>query len=280
MGEIVGVFYNKDKVAVAADDVRRVRAVARRRQGQRRGPDRVRQPRQVAGHPRVRERTPAGGADKQAMRDFVFGQQRRLVRPRRRSGTRPPSCQEWAKKGYFTPDFNGTGYDPAWQRFAKGKGRFLIAGTWLVADLDKPMGDKVGFMLMPGQKAGGDADGARRREPAVRRSPRSPSTPTSRPRTSTSSPTRTRPRCWSRRTTCRRWAARARSRRALPSEVFAAWKQLSDADGLIPYLDYTTPTVCDEFTGAIQKLLAGKSNPKAFTADVQADYEKFVDSNQ
>ena len=39
--------------------------------------------------------------------------------------------QEWAKKGYFTKDFNGTGYDPAWQQFTKGKGPFTIAGTWI-----------------------------------------------------------------------------------------------------------------------------------------------------
>ena len=41
--------------------------------------------------------------------------------------------QEWADKGYFTPNFNGTGYDPAWQQFTKGKGPFTIAGTWITS---------------------------------------------------------------------------------------------------------------------------------------------------
>ena len=60
---------------------------------------------------------------------------------------------DWVDKGYFEPGFNGQGYDPAWQAFSKGKGAFLIAGTWLQADLQKAMGADVGFMLPPGQSA-------------------------------------------------------------------------------------------------------------------------------
>ena len=40
-----------------------------------------------------------------------------------------------------------------------------------------------------------------------------------------------------------------------------AWKKLNDADGVIPYLDYTTPTFYDDISGAIQELLAGKRTP-------------------
>ena len=43
--------------------------------------------------------------------------------------------------------------------------------------------------------------------------------------------------------------------------MFAAWQKLNDADGVIPYLDYTTPTFYDDITGAIQELLAGKQRP-------------------
>ena len=49
--------------------------------------------------------------------------------------------QEWADNGYFTKDFNGVGYDPAWQQFAKGKGPFTIAGTWITFDANKALGD-------------------------------------------------------------------------------------------------------------------------------------------
>ena len=46
---------------------------------------------------------------------------------------------------------------------------------------------------------------------------------------------------------------------------------------LLPYLDYATPTFFDDITGAIQRLLAGRVEPAAFTQGVQADYASFVD---
>ena len=97
----------------------------------------------------------------------------------------------WVDKGYFNQGFNGQGYDPAWQDFGKGNGVFLIAGTWLQADLQKALGDKVGFMLPPGSRPTPS-----RSSPAapVCRSP-SPTRPRTRTRprrTSTSSPARTR----------------------------------------------------------------------------------------
>ena len=162
------------------------------------------------------------------------------------------------RKGYFSKDFNGTGYDPAWQEFAKGKGPFLIAGTWVTADLAKAMGDKVGFMLMPPAE---EAEATRSRSAARTcraRSPRSPRTPTWRRPTSTSSPTRT----------PREGAgghgqpagdeddARARRRRVGRTSP-TAWQKLNEADGVIPYLDYTTPTFYDDISGGVQELLAG-----------------------
>ena len=61
-------------------------------------------------------------------------------------------------------------------------------------------------------------------------------------------------------------------------DIFTAWKELNDTDGLTPYMDYATPTFYDDFSGAVQKLLAGKTSPDAFTKSVQADYAKFTDT--
>jgi raffinose/stachyose/melibiose transport system substrate-binding protein len=61
-------------------------------------------------------------------------------------------------------------------------------------------------------------------------------------------------------------------------EIFAAWKQLNDTDGLTPYMDYATPTFYDDFSGAVQRLLGGKLTPDAFTKGVQEDYAKFTDT--
>src|SRR3954453_23784072 len=94
-------------------------------------------------------------ADKQPTRDFVFGKGgASFDSPENREAA--TKLQEWADKGYFTPGFNGTGYDPAWQQFTKGKGPFTIAGTWIYHDAFKALGLKLGFFLMPGREGGGD----------------------------------------------------------------------------------------------------------------------------
>jgi raffinose/stachyose/melibiose transport system substrate-binding protein len=187
--------------------------------------------------------------------------------------------QDWAKRGYFTPDFNGTGYDPAWQQFARGKGTFLIAGTWLVADLEKRMGKNVGFMLAPPKEAGGDpvslggeslpftittkskhpdvaaayidfltnADAAR----VLVETGNLPAMPTS-----------------------------AQPGTPLRKDMFAAWRTLTEHEGIVPYLDYTTPTFYDDITSAIQRLLAGRLQPDAFTSDLQGDFTSFADENR
>jgi raffinose/stachyose/melibiose transport system substrate-binding protein len=61
-------------------------------------------------------------------------------------------------------------------------------------------------------------------------------------------------------------------------EVAAAWTTLNEEEGLVPYLDYATPTFYDDVSGAIQRLLGGKLQPPEFTKTVQQDYQKFTGS--
>lgn len=60
----------------------------------------------------------------------------------------------WARTGYFSPGFQTLSYDDAWTRFAGGEGLFLIAGSWLNQELQRRMGEEVGFFLMPPQTDG------------------------------------------------------------------------------------------------------------------------------
>jgi raffinose/stachyose/melibiose transport system substrate-binding protein len=62
---------------------------------------------------------------------------------------------DWAQKGYFPDDVNSVDYTTMVGRFAKGDGLFMFDGDWESANLDKSMGDKVGFFLMPSEEAGG-----------------------------------------------------------------------------------------------------------------------------
>jgi raffinose/stachyose/melibiose transport system substrate-binding protein len=271
MGEIVSVFYNKEKVKELPKTFADFEAqLAEAKQSG----DVPIQFGNLDKWPGIHEYETVLGqtAEKQAVRDFVFSKPGSTFdAPGFQDAA--TTIQGWAKKGYFTPDFNGVGYDPAWQRFAKGKGRFLIAGTWLVADLQKEMGDKVGFFLMPGKEAGADPvslggeslpftitsqskhpDVAAAyldfltNENAAKVLTQTNNLPAMKLPTPTPEP-------------------------GLTADVFAAWKTLGEADGLIPYLDYTTPTFGDDLGGAIQGLLAGKQTPTEFTAGVQKQVE-------
>jgi raffinose/stachyose/melibiose transport system substrate-binding protein len=274
MGEIVGVFYNKAKVKQVPktlDDF-----VAQVNEAKKQGDVPI-QFGNLDKWPGIHEYETvlARTADKQAVRDFVFAREgASFDNPQFTQAAK--TIQSWAKNGTFTPNFNGVGYDPAWQNFAKGKGRFLIAGTWVTADLADQMGDKVGFMVLPGKSAsdqpvalGGEslpfAVTSKSKHPGVAAAyidfitspqaakvlaetnnlPAMPVDPSAVPQSGVS------------------------------ADVFAAWKSLNQADGLIPYLDYTTPTFYDDISAEIQRLLAGKDTPSQFTKNVQAAFDKW-----
>ena len=57
--------------------------------------------------------------------------------------------QDWVADGYFNDGVNGSDYDQVWQDFANGEGVYLIAGSWLAADLSEAMGDDIHFALPP-----------------------------------------------------------------------------------------------------------------------------------
>ncbi|WP_202388344.1 extracellular solute-binding protein [Nocardioides flavescens] len=62
---------------------------------------------------------------------------------------------DWADKGYFADDVNSVDYTTMVGRFSKGDGLFMFDGDWESANLDKTMGEDVGFFLMPPAEAGG-----------------------------------------------------------------------------------------------------------------------------
>jgi raffinose/stachyose/melibiose transport system substrate-binding protein len=275
VGEIVGVFYNRDKVKSVPKTFEEFEAMLAKAKRDGEVPISFGNLDKFGGIHEFQtvqnQFTP-----KDSIRNFVFakGGQTFDTAENREAAAK---LQEWAEKGYFTKDFNGVGYDPAWQQFAKGRGPFTIAGTWITFDALKELGDKLGFFLMPGREAGS--------EPVSLGGEGLP------------------------------WAITAKSKNAdvaaayldfitnaraadvlvetdnLPAmeatkepatpvskEIFAAWKQLNEADGLTPYMDYATPTFYDDFSGAVQRLLGGRLAPDAFTKAVQADYAKFTDT--
>ena len=276
MGEIVGVFYNKSKVSTppaTLDEFEQSLKDAKQ------DGDIPIQFGNLDAWPGIHEYETllAQTANKDDVRNFVFAREgASFDTPEFRDAA--TKLRQWVDAGYFTPDFNGTGYDPAWQRFAQGKGRYLIAGTWLTADLAKRMGDKVGFMLMPGNEAGADpvALGGESLPWAITSKSKHPDVAaayidflTNANAATVLAETGNLPAMP---------VDEGSIPQGLPADVFAAWKKLNDADGIIPYLDYTTPTFYDDISGAIQELMGGKSDPAQFTAGMEKAFQKFANA--
>ena len=273
MGEIVGLFYDRDKVSEPP------RTFAELEQQLAAAKDRGEVPISFGNldkWPGIHEFQAVQNefAPADQVRDFVFARDgASFATPENEDAA--AKLQEWAEADYFTNNFNGVGYDPAYKQFADGAGPFLIAGTWLLRDLTDLMGDRLGFMLVPPAETGGDTQAlggeslpfaitAKSEHPEVAaayidfltdanaadvlvRTGNLPAMP-----------------------------AEAQPRGAAGQDVFEAWRTLTDADGLVPYLDYATPTFYDTITAGVQQLMAGRESPSEFTEALQGDFEKFT----
>lgn len=184
----------------------------------------------------------------------------------------------WADSGYFTPDFNAVGYDPAWKSFAQGTGVFLVAGTWLLdEDLDETLGDDLGFTLPPV----GETD-----EQLVTGGTGLPFSITSaseHPEVGAA---------YLDFITTEEAMQGVADGGGFPvigtdqiqadgvqGEVFDAWTKAQDEDAVVPYLDYATPDFYDLLVSEVQKLGAGSTDPAGFTGALQDDYSSFVADN-
>lgn len=62
--------------------------------------------------------------------------------------------QRWIAAGYFNEGVNGIDDQQAAKKFMAGEGVFMMAGSWNSAALDAEMGDNAGFFAPPPLKAG------------------------------------------------------------------------------------------------------------------------------
>ncbi|MFJ6651111.1 ABC transporter substrate-binding protein [Streptomyces sp. NPDC091290] len=184
---------------------------------------------------------------------------------------------DWANKGYVPRGANGKGYDDAAKQFADGKGAFLITGTWLLADLRKSMGDNLGFMPPPpaaGRQlvtTGGEGlpwsitsksdhpdvaaayldflSGVHASEVMMQEGVLPVVPPTG--------------------------SERKAGSETAADQVVKGWQDLNAADGLVPYLDLTTPTFYDTLSADLQNLISGDLPPGQFVERMQMEYDDF-----
>lgn len=183
---------------------------------------------------------------------------------------------DWVDRGYFNKGVNGQDYDPAWQGFTKGTGVYLIAGTWLQEDLQKAMGADVGFMLPPGAAAGDKpvATGGTGLPFAITAKSQHPDAAaayinfiTSKNAMTVLAKTGNLP--------IADTSAQVVTG-SLQKDVFASFGTIVEQEGLVPYLDYATPTMYDTIGAALQDLLAKKATPEQFLDRLEKDYSAFA----
>ena len=275
MGEIVGVFYNRDKVAQPPQtfaDFEKALADAKAK-GQ--------VPISFGNldkWPGIHEFQAVQNryAKPDQIRDFVFARDGASFDTEENRAA-ADTLQKWAKAGYFTPNFNGVGYDPVWAQFGKGAGPFLIGGTWLLRDLEDALGAKLGFMLMPPDQSGEPAQalGGESLPFAITSKSKNPDVAAAYIDFLTNA-------------NAAKVLVQTGNLSAMPTDatpgepagedVFKAWSALTESDGLVPYLDYSTPQFYDQITAAVQQLMAERESPEQFTSGLQDDYAKFTGS--
>jgi raffinose/stachyose/melibiose transport system substrate-binding protein len=183
---------------------------------------------------------------------------------------------DWVGKGYVTPGANGVSRDQAVASFGSGEAAFLITGTWYQATLEAASAAKdIGFTaLTPNGSAGPQTMGGEglawsltsktkhadaaaayvdfiTDEQAAQALVKTGNLPAVVP------------------------ADPAPAPGTVAADISGAYKTISQANGISPYLDYATPTFYDTLTAAAQDLVGGRQSPEQFTQTLQDDYAAF-----
>jgi raffinose/stachyose/melibiose transport system substrate-binding protein len=181
---------------------------------------------------------------------------------------------KWVDAGYFTPDFNGVGYDPAWQAFAGGEGVFLVAGTWLQADLAKAMGDNLGFFLPPkGESGERSVTGGTALPFAITDASKNADVAAAYIDFITNNQAMQLIQGAGNLPVVDGKPAESKGAAA---EVLDAWATAGEEDALVPYLDYATPDFPDLITAQVQKLGNGSVTGDEFLTTLEEEYSGFV----
>ncbi len=186
--------------------------------------------------------------------------------------------QQWVDSGYFTPGFNGVKYDDASAAFTKDEGVFLITGTWQAPLFEDAMGKDVGFFLMPPAQSGDDpvALGGEGLPFAITTGSDQPEAAaayidfiTNEHAVQVITETGGLP--------APKGAPSVPSGTVL-GDIFTAWDQLNATDAIVPYIDIATPTFYDTITASVQELMADEVDPEGFVDTVNQDYMDFMES--
>lgn len=220
--------------------------------------------------------TQAAIAGQQAVTDLVSG----------KSGawTDAPSIkaaqtvQDWASQGFITQGANGISRDDALAAFAAGKSAFVITGTWELPKVIKGLGTGAGFVALGPDGSstpvttGGEGlawaitSGSKHTDVAAAYIDFITNAAAAKVLIDNGNFPAVPPADWNPKAG------------TLLADVADQWRTLNKSSGLVPYLDYATPTFYDTLSASVQQLTAKKLTPQQFADQLQKDYSAFLKS--
>jgi len=185
------------------------------------------------------------------------------------------TLQDWVRKGDFEPGFGGGNYQTAVNDFAKGQGVFMITGNWIVGDLG-PDNTDFGFFPMPPLQAGDPpvATGGAGFPLSITAGSKEPDAAAAYIDWMTNDDA-SRQLLQTGEIPLQTGASASVQPGTVLADVLDSARAVSEADGVVPYEDWATPTFYDTLTASIQELMALRLTPEAFVDKVQRDYADF-----
>jgi raffinose/stachyose/melibiose transport system substrate-binding protein len=276
-GELVGLFYNKAKLAELGFEAPRTIAeldtilAAAKRAGE--TPLMIgEQDRYPGGHALMALAN--GYADPTALRDWVLGRAGATVDDAGMVAA-AAKLRDWAEADYFQDGYLGVKDAEAQARFARGQAVFMIGVSILNGGLADGLGDDLGFVAMPPARAGEEVYATGSLSPGMHISSRSKHPDVAA--------------AWLNLLASEEGAAAILEHGDVPAfplrdprvepgssleAIVETWGEQSTGGRLVPYLDSATTTMYDTLTGGVQQLMAGSMSPEAFAESIQADWSR------
>ncbi|MFD3445152.1 extracellular solute-binding protein [Microbacteriaceae bacterium 4G12] len=186
--------------------------------------------------------------------------------------------QSWAEQKYLTEGANGISRDEAIAAFEAGSAAFTISGSWLQAQFTESMGDAAGFTtLIPEGEETPATTGGESLAWAITTGSENPDVAAA----------------YIDFINVDNAAQVFLEQNSLPAvlpddyqpeegtltaDVVNAYQTVSESGGMVPYLDYSTPTFYDTLSSAVQQLTDGQVTPEQFAEILQDDYSAFLES--
>jgi raffinose/stachyose/melibiose transport system substrate-binding protein len=185
---------------------------------------------------------------------------------------------QWVDSGYFTPGFEGIGYDDSGALFDSGEGAMMLTGSWMSSTFAAgPHGQDIGFFLVPPAQAGGYkmSVGGTSTAYAIRASTANPELAVAYIDWMMSDRAA---QAWVKASTVpvAPVAPGLLEEGTLFADLVTAWNQMNQADAVGHYLDWASPTFYDTITAALQELMAKNITPEEFLSKLEADHAAFL----